>query len=303
MNEFLAEIYNTRESIGAQSDSSDVEKLAEAQILDEALRAEGIDIDTLPGDTILKLAHNLLGDNSALVKAAEEEAKHEEGESPEHEAGEEEEESEEEVKKAALAELNAQGGEETFEEKVAQADFLGRVMAHSYWSEKTNIEKTAGGGALPFWKNTPKESVMNALSKAKDAITSTAKKAPKAVKDYHKAGVGEIGSAFRKHTPGRAAGTLKGRAKSLGKGVAHFAPHATVATGGAAAVAHAAGDKDKKASALDVLAEKRAMEWAQEHGLLQDSEEVKLASAVDQRAIEMLAEYGIDVDAVEAASR
>ena len=88
MNEFLAEIYNTRETIGASSGGSDVEKLAEAQLLDDALRNEGIDVNTLSGDQIVKVAHHLFGDNSEIVKMAQEEG-HEESETPAEEAKEE----------------------------------------------------------------------------------------------------------------------------------------------------------------------------------------------------------------------
>jgi len=70
MNEFLAEMYGTRETIGAPSQSDEVEKLAEANLLDQALQAEGVNIDDLPADTILKVAYELFGEKSALVKAA-----------------------------------------------------------------------------------------------------------------------------------------------------------------------------------------------------------------------------------------
>jgi len=287
MNEFLAEIYNTREAIGASTDNSDVEKLAEAQLLDEALRAEGVDIDKLPGETILKLAHQLLGDNSALVKAAEEGAAHEGGETPaeekkEHEEGGEEAD-EKEVKAAAIAELRAKeaSGEETMEEKVAQADFLGRVMAHSYWNEKTEIEKTAG---MP-------EALRKGLDAAKGFGTKASTKA---------------------HEFGAKAKAFGGKAAEHGKKGLEFAKahkrDAAFAGGGAAAggaAGFAAGhsSKHKKASAIDMLAEKRAMEWADAHGLLEQSDEQKLAAAVDQRAAELLAEAGIDVNAVEAAAQ
>lgn len=288
MNEFLADIYNTRESIGAPKDNSDVEKLAEAQLLDEALRAEGVDIDKLPGETILKLAHQLLGDDSALVKAAEEGAAHEEAETPaeekkEHEEGGEEA-GEKEVKAAAIAELKAKEasgqGEETFEEKVAQADFLGRVMAHSYWNEKTDIEKNA---AMPAF-------LEKGLAAARNVGTKAGAKA-------HELGAKARAFGAKAHEAGK---------KGVEFAKAHKA-HAAVGAGGLAVgggAGYAAGrHKSKKASAIDMLAEKRAMEWADSHGLLEQSDEEKLAAAVDQRAAEMLAEAGIDVAAVEAAAQ
>jgi len=293
MNEFLAGMYQTREAIGASQDTSDVEKLAEAQLLDETLRAEGIDIDKLDGNTILKLAHQLLGDDSALVKAAAEEAgesaEHEAGESKDHEKGED---------------------EETMEAKVAQADFLGRVMAHSYWNEKTAIEKTAGGAG---------EAIKKGLTRAGEAISSAAKAEGlrggiAQMKDSKK--VRAAGEAFKnlgKNVPkkselyGAKAGERLGKAtamksEGLKKALKGGAATAGLYGGGTAAVGgagYALGHK-KESAAIDILAEKRAMEWAEAHGIIGQSDEEKLAAVIDQRAAEMLAAAGIDVDAVEA---
>lgn len=278
MNEFLADIYNTRESIGASQDTSDVEKLAEAQLLDEALRAEGVDIDKLPGETILKLAHQLLGDDSALVKAAAANTQ------------------------PSASTVPANGENETFEEKVAQADFLGRVMAHSYWSEKTNIEKQAGVKEVY-------EGAKAGIGKAWGATKGGAGKAWGAVKGAPgKAGEGleAVGRKVEK-TIGRAApdaggpGLSSRTAKILG-GATLAAGAGTLAAGGYGAHRALSG-KDKKSSAIDMLAEKQAMEWAYAHGLIEPSDEEKLAAVVNQRAAEMLTEAGIDIEAVEAATR
>jgi len=292
MNEFLAGIYNTREAIGASQDTSDVEKLAEAQLLDEALQAEGVDINRLPGDTILKLAHELFGDNSALVKSAAEEP-------PPFEKKEEEEKSEEsedeEVKQAALAELRArsQGQDESMEEKVAQADFLGRVMAHSYWNEKTAIEKTAGrklertlgGSTVGGLKGMAAGGLGGAALGAGIGALKGGKKGA-----LHGAVLGGTGGLYA----GNAAGSVVGGVKGYRAAKAEEEKHPDLK----------GESKKKKASAIDTLAEKRAMEWAAAHGLLEqaDPEEEKLASAVDQRALEMLMEAGVDVAAVEAAA-
>jgi len=293
MNEFLAEMYGTRESIGApSSDNSDVEKLAEAQLLDEALQAEGIDIDQLPGETILKLAYQILGEDSHLVKAAMEESQ----ETPEHETAEsdeeEEEESEEEkeaaLKMAAMRELQGQGNE-SFEEKVAQADFLGRVMAHSYVNEMAGMDKEA-----------------ISLGQAGQAVKNWGQLAGYGAKR----GAGAVAGAARK--AGGKAKELGGKAKETGEKAykatkEHVGKHGKKYSAGAGVAGGAAGGYalGKNASALDMLAEKRAMQWAEEHGLLQsnNAEEEKLASAVDQRAYQMLVNQGIDVDAIEAAAR
>jgi len=142
MDEFLATLYGTRETIGASApDTSDLDKLAEAQILDSMFQSEGINVDELPDATILKIAQEIFGDDSALVKSAQmppelkekmeeksEGAAHEKKETKEEEKGEEAEEKE---------------ASETFEEKFAQADKLGRVMAHAFVQERASIEKQA----------------------------------------------------------------------------------------------------------------------------------------------------------------
>ena len=261
MNEFLAEMYGTRESIGVEG-GDDVEKLAEAQLLDEALQAEGINIDDLPGDTILKLAHQILGEDSHLVKAAMEEAG-EEGEVPKSAKSDE---------------------EEPMEEKVAQADFLGRVMAHSYVNELGEIEKNAGTGAL---------------SRFGAGVARQAKDVGEGFKGlgYMARHPVEAGKALKESIKGQGVkGTLSGSAKEL-KALGVGATGVGAAGYGAK---KAFGGKSKKSSALEALAEKRAMEWAESVGLVGDENE-KLAAAVDARAYEMLLENGIDVDAVEAS--
>jgi len=290
MNEFLAEMYGTRESIGSPSDDSDVQKLAEAQLLDEALQAEGIDIDKLPGDAILKLAHQILGEDSYLVKAAmegEEEAEEEEKKKA-PEAGEEEPEKDSKCKGAS--------SEESFEEKVAQADFLGRVMAHSYVNEMSDIEKRAG-------------QEKEAGRKLERTLGGSAVGSVK----------GGLGGALAGGLLGAGVGALKGGRKGALGGLAAGAASGYSAgspigsvVGGVKGYRAAKKEEEKypelkkASSALDMLAEKRAMAWAQENGLLQQqeaSDEEKLAAAVDQRAYEMLVAEGIDVDAIEAAKQ
>lgn len=274
MNEFLAAMYDTRESIGASQDPSDVEKLAEAQLLDEYLQAEGVDIDQLPGDTILKLAQDLIGEDSAIVKAAQQEQEAEDDE------GEED--------------------DESFETKLAEADFLGRAMAHSFWQEKTAIEKDAGIRDLPGRAWGVAKGYAGKAGEGAKGLGSKAKSwATKPGRDYKH--IREHGAVNAKgERPGRWA-ALKGSAK---KNKAQVGAAAALGTAGAAGSTYAATrGKKKESSALDMLAEKRAMEWAAEHGLLEDqsSYEEKLGSAVDQRAYEMLQAAGIDVDAIEAA--
>jgi hypothetical protein len=277
MNEFLAELYNTRETIGA-SKGDDVEKLAEAQALDQFLQGEGVDIDRLDGDTILKVAHQLFGDESALLKAAAEEGESEEGEHEEHETPEEEE-VEEEAKK-----------------KVAEADYLGRLMAHAFVQEQSELAKEAGikETAGKAWAGL-KAHAGKASDKGSKAWASTKAHAGKAyagTKDAYKAkNIREAVSELRsmpKGAPKKEA--IRKLLKGMGQtGAAYGIPAAGVAYG--ATKAFGGKSKEKRSSAIDALAEQRAVEIYQ---LLQnENSEEKLASAIDDRAIELLEEQGL----------
>ena len=144
MNEWLNKMYGTAETIGAAPASDDTEKLAQAELLNQMLEAEGYDVDKLSADTIVKVANALFGADNKLKVADEmppqfaakaeekkEEGKeeHEKGETKEEEKKEEEKKDEDEEKKAA--------------DELAQADFVGRMMAHAYVNELAAIEKQA----------------------------------------------------------------------------------------------------------------------------------------------------------------
>jgi len=287
MNSFLAEMYGTRETIGAPNQGNDdVEKLAEAQLLDEALRAENIDVDSLSPEAIVKVAQALFGEDSKLVKAASVE-----GEKTAEGEGEGEAEGDKENKEEK-DEKEAEG--ETAEEKMAQADFLGRVMAHSFVQEQAEIAKEAAAKEAGI-----KDIAGKGLSAAKAGLTHL-KNAPGAAKGAVKGKAEAMAHSFHK---GVRAGTRKGMEHPSFKGlstmvkehpktVAGLGAGAVSAAGGAAYGGHKLFHKgEKSASALDVLAEQRALEILEQNGVGQD-EDTKLASAVEQRAWEMLAEQG-----------
>jgi len=146
MNPFLAELYNTADNIGiSKTASDDTEKLAQAAILDQMLQNEGLKVENLSSSDIIKVATEIFGPNSPLVKSAEEEmpmpsSAHEASETPEEEAVEEKalEEVKEETKEEAKEEE-----EEKLASDMRKADFLGRQMAHAYVDELTKLEKSA----------------------------------------------------------------------------------------------------------------------------------------------------------------
>lgn len=225
MDPQLAAIY------GTGGDETDTEKLAAAKLAEELVDKEELDPSKLTDEQAEELAKKVLAGAEEGEEEEEQEAKGEE------EAEEETEEEEESEEKTSSASDEAQ-------EKLAEADYLGRVMAHAYVQELRNIssaqEKTA--------------------SKAKVASKpKTASKAKKANK------------------------------------VANFLKK------------KAAAPEPKQPSALDVLAERRALEILKENGIepgepKQEKEEEKqsaskeemaaLAQKVEERAFQMLQTAG-----------
>jgi hypothetical protein len=251
MNEFLAELYGTGTPIQNNS-GGEVEKLAQAEVLDQVLTQEGISLDQLTGDQIMKVAHDLFGPGNEIEKIAAE------GKACET------------CKKDPCECKEA----ETMEEKVAEADFLGRVMAHSFWQENGTIEKDASSAGIGR---------MLAAGRAAKAAPKEPGKAMKALKDLKE-----------KYKYQRAIGG--GR---LGSAAEVAGPKGTAAAGAAGAGAGYAAGREKKGSALDALAEHRALELLKEAGITPEAaqpaaetEQEKLAQAVEARAWEMLEANG-----------
>lgn len=263
MNEFLADMYNTRENIGAEGSSEDVEKLAEAQILSDELAAEGYDASELPTETLMKVAYQLWGENSALVKAAAED--------------EEEDDDEDE-----------DDGKKGFEEKVAEADFLGRVMAHSFVDEQSSMDKE---GSVASRLKDVGGKIHTQVGRLGGRVLGK-----KRLKKFTKDELKKIGPTTRRQMHGLDP-SRKDLRKGVGAAVAKrraIAGYGTLGAGTAAAaglgIAGAKAMKSKKKeSALDALAEERAFEMLKEAGYDTGNH---LEDAVDQRAMEMLSEAG-----------
>ena len=277
MNELLAEIYGT----GQADVENDLEKTAAAELLVKLAEAEGVDLNQFSDADIGQMVQELY--KTAGDEEVKEEAKAE-GES-------EEQEKKENAEKGADAdgdEDDEEGGKKTdsAREKVAEADFLGRVMAHSMVNELDSIQKEAGR-------------VGNAVSAVGNFAKGRGKSFVDAAKDAGKA-VTARGSSW----------SMGERAKALGR-AAKRSPEfaAAVAAPGAIAteeVIRRKLKKEKKGSALDELATQRAMAMAKEAGwvdaegnLLAPAPQVKEASAletaVEQRALEMLEANGYPV--------
>ena len=296
MNEFLAELYGTSENIGA-TPGNDTEKLAQAEYLGQLFEADGIDINQVDPATIEKVASAVFGTDNQIKLAEDEKKKHEKDES------EEEEEKEEEKKEGSA------------EEKLAEADFLGRVMAHSFVDEQAAIQKEAAsfGGAVKAVKETAGKGheLVKRLGKkiigeerlGRVGLHGAGKETSEQASRMLEGGMKprrvqatlrkrpELGEAAIEHarrSMSRAAAGAGYGALGLG------AAGAAGLVGGGAAAVHA---MKKKESALDVLAEQRAMEILEQSGVQDESQ--KLASAVEERAWEMLSEAGYVVEDAE----
>lgn len=282
MDARLAELYGTN-----QPDEADLEKLAAAEFADGLAEDGEIDLDNVDEETLEQLAQEVL----------------EEDEGEEAEEGEEE--GQEKTAKGEEAEEGEEEPSQEEQEKVAEADHLGRVMAHAYVQELRGIEKEAAGGAKAFFKGV--------LKKGKGAAESAGRafrRGKKAVKGYHAAAKTEAKQAITGKRHVRSGADIgdaakmekKERWKSGGKAAARFLPHAAAA----GTVEEGARRKFKKAAsatpALDALAAKRAQEILAENGIEVAGEEPKqeappaaydaLAGAVEERAMKMLEAEG-----------
>jgi len=292
MNEHIAAMYNT---LGAgEQVQEDLEKQAQAELFVKLAAENNIDLDQYNDEQVANLWQQTFGEKIA-------------------ESDEEEPEKKKEEAKKELEEKKAEA--DTWEEKVAQHDYLGRLMAHAMYDEMGDIEKQAKGGA-----------VSKALGRIGGAIKGEAAgtelgKSVTALKQLRAGGMSkEIAGQAKKlkispedMTSAVRSDLRRRGAKSVGRGVA-----AVGGLGGAGYLAgRASGGKEKKSSAIDELAVPVALQKAAEAGYdanevddrlshifslqgVQESEKIAAASDVDTaveiRALEFLELAGCQVD-------
>jgi hypothetical protein len=270
MDAFLADMYGTNEIVGGNA--GDVEKLAQAKFLDHLIKEEtGLNYDQVDPSTIVKVAAEIFGANSLIKTAedAEEAAPEEKAEEAEEKAEEAEEKAEEAVEEEA----------KEAQEKLAEADYLGRVMAHAYVNELAAIEKNASA----------KDTVVGAAKKVKDW-------ASKPAKSYERT---------RTHGAVNKAGKRPGRFTAL-KAAIKENPYQALAGGGALATAGGGAalginklrkGKKKESSDLSAAVDARALELLKEAGYVEEPQ-IDFEEAAKIKAWEKLAEAGYDVDAM-----
>jgi hypothetical protein len=213
--------------------NEELDKTAAAELAEELSDEEGLSLDGMDEDDLEQLAAEVLGSDD------------EDGE-----------------------EVDEEG-----QEKLAEADYLGRVMAHSMVNELRGIEKQAKKSKKPGLFKRVDKGANKYFDKASDKVGKGAKWVKK---QGRKASKFVSGSKFGKHV---------GKHRGL-----YAAGTAASAVGGGAYAAKK--HFEKKASAFETLAEQRAMELIGDEGTEYDV----LASAVEQRALEILSENGYEVE-------
>lgn len=265
MDPKLAEIYGTN-----QPTEADVEKLAAAELAEELSENEEANIDGMSDDDVEALAQQVLDSENT-----------------------EETETDSDLDEESL-------------EKVSEADYLGRVMAHSYVNELRNIEEVE--------KQAAAGKVMSALrrgatrvGRAAEAVGS--KLTPKKLGDKAFSR-GKMESLRKARKGGASMADLK-KTMTQHRAAGHAAESRLHKGVGGAAAAGAAGlagygakkALEKKSSALDTLAERRAIEILEANGidpetLSPQQEKVSsaeaLGNAVDTRAWEILGQFGFE---------
>lgn len=144
MSDSLTEIFGTNKTAAAQPTNEDLEKQAQLDFFHGLCAEKGIDIEKLPEAKLHELFKTAMeikaagedGDEEKKRKAKEEEEKKKEAD-------------------AKLASANSEFAEKrAAAQKVAEADFMGRVMAHAYVDE---LQKIAGGMPPQFMHGKGKE--------------------------------------------------------------------------------------------------------------------------------------------------
>jgi len=271
MDDFLAELYGTTETINAGGE--DLEKQAAAEFLVKMAQDEGIDLNQLSDDEV-----------GALLYEVE--------------------------KSAAAGEFGGYAVEDEAQEKLAEADFLGRAMAHAYVNELSEIEKQAldiKGGAKRAvgWVGDKLQALGGRVARVSGAasrnIQGAGKKAYEGQLASRAEGLGGMDKVRRamhalkqpnagglKKRDARIARALRSEATAAGgKAMASRQKLIGGATaGGAVALTGGAGYGGYKA--LGGGSEKKSYNEA-------------IEEAASERALEMLAEAGYDVEKVAEA--
>ena len=298
MDQWLANVY------GTGNQEVDLEKVAQMAILEKLANDEGYDLSQLSEDEAVELANGIMAE---AANGGEEQEYVEEG-------------SEEDMAKEAQA-------------KFEEADFLGRVMAHSYTQE---LEKIAADAGYEAPKNKPSKKQLRLGERMASGVEKDIKKrglkptmrtslrgveAPlRRAGGAIKSGLGKADAAIERGGNAVAGGVRRavgavgdatyGTRDDIARGAravgGHVAKHkgkymlggALAAGGGIAAALHSKSGKSKSktASAFEKLAEDRANELLENDLQYEPADDGDLDEALNARAVEMLEENGYTIE-------
>lgn len=311
MNEYLANLYGTN---GAAPSEEQV-KQANMELFAKLAAEQNIDLSQMTGEQIEELYEY-------TFKGASE------GGSPfppkkDEEKKDDEDDDDEEEDKEAAARAHFQKQAE-LQEKVAEADFMGRVMAHSFTQELNAIKEASENGELD--KEAMGATGIGAVvNRAGKAVRSGAKKARDVAGDLGssearrlKAKLGPGGQGVHPAVRGLAEDALDTARSEGARRVARGAMAGTAAAGGAGYAAKKKMDKKAEAQAFEEVSARYAIDMAKHAGydeeeafnrvnavyvLGLDDENTKVAHAngdynkgVHLRALEYLEAGGYPVD-------
>jgi hypothetical protein len=273
MNPYLAAMYNTNGA--AEQITEDMQKVANMELFCKLAADNGLDLSNMTDDQIASVYAQVFPED--IAKVAEEEEKKEEEKKEEHEESEteEEEKKEEEAKKAEAY----YSEKRAWAEKCAEADYMGRIMAHAFTQERDNIEKEADYKTLaykPGVAHKVRSVATPALEKAKEvggAIKGGLKRVGEKRQELMERG--EVAKRQLQEHAGKMDKAEKAweRGERLKGVAAKYAPHAgaaTLAVGGEEAVRRGLkkGESEKKGSAeaFDEMAANYAIKMAEAAG-------------------------------------
>jgi hypothetical protein len=294
MNEHLAQFYGTKQASTVTDEEA--EKTASVELFLKVASDQQIDLNSMSDADVQALYGEFRAEFSKL--ASEEEPKDEEDE-------EKKKKKEEEKHAAAAAEW---AEKQAMAADIQKADYLGRVMAHSFEQERSYIKEASTKALNPATLATKAHTFGH---KAREAVSEAASKVKKPVMEHlERTGKHLGGKTERNNGPN----TLYRHSNdAAARGAAAHAAGAAAVAGGAAAAHH----HSKHASMLDELGAERAIEMVAadgnfdvdeagrkvaavlELGLLGESEKVASAPnyqvGVDIRALEILEAAGYPV--------
>jgi len=238
MNDFLAQAY------GTANPSDEQEKLASAGMFAKLAAENGVDLNSYSDEEVADLYNTW---QSKVAAGGEHGHKHG------HKGGKDEPEKKDEKVAAAHAEFMQT---KEAQEKFAEADLMGRIMAHSFAQESREIaEKTAGraGDAAKAVGDAGKA----VGSRVKDLVTGRRQHAHEMISESLKGNPALHGARMEGLRQAKSE-----KLKRIGAGVAA----GTAATAAGAAAAHKATSGKKEASAQDEVAAELALYKAAEAG-------------------------------------